>query len=279
MTRGKRKAEDAATQSPDSRSSKRRADSDEVDMHSASEEEEDLGRIESQQMLLMAGNLKYRDDGWIHDMHAKVTKDEEDLNQALDTKERELEEFDSKFHNDIRTLLTDVLGGPPAKQRKGNSAQDTFYLRPSHEHAQLLITKSENLLTQYKVIVDCFDSGREQLTTDHLETFEKDKNDVAEMLHAGQELARRQIQQVLKRPDDQEPRPNKTKPPFTDQKLDDVAAMFKVLRDEPKEDNEDVETEPEARIDMTEGDGLFPIIHNTKRGVKRLARHLLAEEE
>lgn len=129
------------------------------------------------------------------------------------------------------------------------------------------------------MIVDCFDSGREQLTTDHLETFEKDKNDVAEMLHAGQELARRQIQQVLKRPDDQEPRPNKTKPPFTDQKLDDVAAMFKVLRDEPKEDNEDVETEPEARIDMTEGDGLFPIIHNTKRGVKRLARHLLAEEE
>lgn len=117
------------------------------------------------------------------------------------------------------------------------------------------------------------------MTTDHLETFEKDKNDVAEMLHAGQELARRQIQQVLKRPDDQEPRPNKTKPPFTDQKLDDVAAMFKVLRDEPKEDNEDVETEPEARIDMTEGDGLFPIIHNTKRGVKRLARHLLAEEE
>ncbi|KAG9689213.1 hypothetical protein KCU95_g9719, partial [Aureobasidium melanogenum] len=279
MTRGKRKAEDAATQSPDSRSSKRRADSDEVDMHSASEEEEDLGRIESQQMLLVAGNLKYRDDGWIHDMHAKVNKDEEDLNQALDTKERELEDLDSKFHNNIRALLTDVLGGPAPKQRKANSAQDTSHLGPSHEHARLLITKSENLLAQYKVIVDCFDSGRKQLTTDHLEIFEKDKNDAVEMLHAGQELARRQIQQVLKRPDDQGPRRNKTKRPFTNQKLDDVAAMFKVLRDQSKEDDEDFEPEQEFRIDMTEGDGLFPIIHNTKKGVKKLAGHLLAEQE
>ncbi|KAH0372571.1 hypothetical protein KCU65_g1006, partial [Aureobasidium melanogenum] len=276
MTRGKRKAE--ATQSPDSRSSKRRASTDEVDMQSASEEEEDLGRIESQQMLLMAGNLKHKDDGWIDKMHDKVNEDEELFNQLLDDKEHELEDLDSQFHNNIRTLLTDVLGGSAPKQKKGNAAQDAFYLRPLHEHAQLLFTKSENLLAQYKIIVDCFDSGREQLATDHVETFEKDKNDVAEMLHAGQELARRQIQQVLKRPDDQEPRRNKTKPPFTDQKLDDVAAMFKVLRDESKEDDEDIETEQEARIDMTEGDGLFPIIHNTKKGVKKLAGHLLAEE-
>lgn len=99
------------------------------------------------------------------------------------------------------------------------------------------------------------------------------------MLHAGQELARRQIQEVLKRPNDQEPRRNKAKPLFTDQKLDDVAAMFKVLRDELKEDNEDIENEQEARIAIIEGDGLFPIIHNTKKGVKKLAGHLLAEEE
>ncbi|KAG9845500.1 hypothetical protein KCU63_g10499, partial [Aureobasidium melanogenum] len=75
MIRGKRKAE--ATQSPDSRSSKRRADGDEDDMHSASEEEEDMGRLESQQMMLMAGNLKHKDDGWIDKMHDEVNKDEE----------------------------------------------------------------------------------------------------------------------------------------------------------------------------------------------------------
>lgn len=80
----------AATQSPDSRSSKRRADGDEVDMQSASEEDEDPGRIESQQMLLMAGNLKHKDDGWVDEMHAKVDKDEEELNQLLDNREREL---------------------------------------------------------------------------------------------------------------------------------------------------------------------------------------------
>ncbi|KAG9604987.1 hypothetical protein KCU97_g751, partial [Aureobasidium melanogenum] len=96
---------------------------------------------------------------------------------------------------------------------------------------------------------------------------------------AGQELARRQIQQVLKRPDDQQPARNKTKPLFTDQKLDDVAAMFKVLRDENKEQDEDVEPEQDARLEITEGDGLLPIIHNTKKGVKKLAGHLLAEEE
>ncbi|KAH0434949.1 hypothetical protein KCU90_g4668, partial [Aureobasidium melanogenum] len=275
MIRGKRKAE--ATQSPDSRSSKRRADGDEDDMHSASEEEEDMGRLESQQMMLMAGNLKHKDDGWIDKMHDEVNKDEENFNQMLDDKERELEDLDSQFHNDIRTLLADVLGGP--KPRKSDPAQDTFYLKPAYEHAQLLFTRSEDLLKQYKQVVECFDTGRKALTTDYLETFEKDKNDVAEMLHAGQELARRQIQQVLKRPDDQQPARNKTKPLFTDQKLDDVAAMFKVLRDENKEQDEDVEPEQDARLEITEGDGLLPIIHNTKKGVKKLAGHLLAEEE
>ncbi|KAG9855274.1 hypothetical protein KCU98_g1134, partial [Aureobasidium melanogenum] len=277
MIRGKRKAE--STQSPDSRSSKRRADGDEVDDHSASEEEEDMGRLESQQMMWMAGNLKHKDDGWIDKMHDEVNKDEENFNQMLDDKERELEDLDTQFHHDIRTLLTDVLGGPAPKQKKGNPAQDTFYLRPAYEHAQLLFTKSEDLLKQYNQVVKCFDAGRERLTTDHLETFEKDKNDVAEMLNAGQELARRQIQQVLKRPDDQQPARNKTKPLFTDQKLDDVAAMFKVLRDENKEQDGDIELEQDVRIDITEGDGLFPIIHNTKKGVKKLAGHLLAEEE
>lgn len=99
------------------------------------------------------------------------------------------------------------------------------------------------------------------------------------MLHAGQELARRQIQEVLKRPDDQESKRNKAKPIFTDQKLNDVAAMFKVLRDESEEQDEHVEIEQEARMDILEGDGLFPIIHNTKKGVKKLASHLLVEEE
>ncbi|KAG9594201.1 hypothetical protein KCU97_g5783, partial [Aureobasidium melanogenum] len=277
MIRGKRKAE--ATQSPDSRSSKRRADGDEDDMHSASEEEEDMGRLESQQMMLMAGNLKHKDDGWIDKMHDEVNKDEEMFNQMLDEKERELEDLDSQFHNDIRTLLADVLGGPAPKQRKGNPAQDTFDLKPAYEHAQLLFTKSEDLLKQYKQIVECFDTGGKALTTDHLETFEKDKNDVAEMLRAGQELARCQIQQVLKRPEDQQPARKKTKPLFTDQKLDDIAAMFKVLRDENKEQDEDVEPEQDARLDIIEGDGLFPIIHNTKKSVKKLAGHLLAEKD
>ncbi|KAK6000679.1 hypothetical protein QM012_003404 [Aureobasidium pullulans] len=276
MNRGKRKAE--ATQSPDSKSSKRRADAEDVGNHSASEEEEDIGRIESQQMLLMAGRLKHKDDGWIDKMHGEVDKDEEALNQLLDDKERELADLDSKFYNDIRALLTDVLGGLAPKQSKSNSASDTSHLRPLHEHAQVLFTKAENLINQYNRVVECFDDGRKRLTTDHLQTFEMDKDDVAEMLHAGQELARRQIHQVLQRPDGQGPTRNKTKPLFTDQKLGDVAAIFQVLRDETRIDNEVAEDEQEARLDIAEGDGLFPIIHNTKKGVKKLAGYLLAEE-
>jgi hypothetical protein len=121
--------------------------------------------------------------------------------------------------------------------------------------------------------------GRQELHTDHLEAFEKDKTDAAEMLQAGQELALRQIQQVLKRPDDHAPAHNKDQPLFTDQKLDDVASMFKVLRDESKEEMEGIESEQPDKIDMTDGRGLFPLIHSTKKGVKKLAGHLFVEED
>jgi hypothetical protein len=57
---------------------------------SASEEEEDQGRLESQQMLLVVDRLKHKDDGWIEKMRHQVDKDEAFLNQMLDDKEREL---------------------------------------------------------------------------------------------------------------------------------------------------------------------------------------------
>jgi hypothetical protein len=57
---------------------------------SASEEEEDQGRLESQQMLLVVDRLKHKDDGWIEKMRHQVDKDEKFLNQMLDDKEREL---------------------------------------------------------------------------------------------------------------------------------------------------------------------------------------------
>ncbi|CAD0107868.1 unnamed protein product, partial [Aureobasidium uvarum] len=263
------------TQSPESRSSKRRVDAEEIGDLSASEEEEDQGRIESQQMLLVVDRLKHKDDGWVDKMRASVDKDQEALIQMLDDKEH----LDSQFHNEIRRLLTEVLGGPAPKQKKGTNTQDTFYLRPAHEHAHLLFAKAEDLIKQYNHVSDAIDTGRNRLATDHIETFEKDKNDVAEMLHAGQELARRQIQQVLKRSDDRDSPRNKTKPLFTEEKLDDVASMFQVLRDETREEEGSHEAELEARADMTVGDGLFPIIHNTKKGVKKLAGHLLPDEE
>jgi hypothetical protein len=57
---------------------------------SASEEEEDQGRLESQQMLLVVDRLKHKDDGWIEKMRHQVDKDDKLLNQMLDDKEREL---------------------------------------------------------------------------------------------------------------------------------------------------------------------------------------------
>jgi hypothetical protein len=57
---------------------------------SASEEEEDQGRLESQQMLLVVDRLKHKDDGWIEKMRHQVDKDEKFLNQMLDDKELEL---------------------------------------------------------------------------------------------------------------------------------------------------------------------------------------------
>jgi hypothetical protein len=61
-----------------------------MDAQSASEEEEDQGRVESQQMLLIVDRLKHKDDGWIDRMRKQVDKDEEALNKLLDDKEREL---------------------------------------------------------------------------------------------------------------------------------------------------------------------------------------------
>jgi hypothetical protein len=99
------------------------------------------------------------------------------------------------------------------------------------------------------------------------------------MLHAGQELARRRIQRVLKRAEDQTSASNKAEPLFTSQKLDDVASMFKVLRDESKEDTEGLEPEQVNRLDMADGQGLFSLIKTTKKGVKKLAGHLLVQED
>ena len=179
----------------------------------------------------------------------------------------------------MRALLTDVLAGPVPRPPKSTSSSDTFYLRPAYEHANLLFKKSENLINYYNQAADCVDTGRQELTTDHPEAFERDKNDAAEMLHAGQELALRQIQRVLKRPHDQTSAHDSAKPLFADQKLDDVASMFKVLRDESKEDMEGVEPEQAIRVDVTDGQGLFPLIHTTKKGVKKLAGHLFLEED
>jgi hypothetical protein len=61
-----------------------------MDAQSASEEEEDQGRIESQQMLMVVDRLKHKDDGWIDRMRKQVDKDEDALNELLDDKAREL---------------------------------------------------------------------------------------------------------------------------------------------------------------------------------------------
>jgi hypothetical protein len=61
-----------------------------MEAQSASEEEEDQGRVESQQMLMVVDRLKHKDDGWIDRRHKQVDKDEDILNQLLDDKERKL---------------------------------------------------------------------------------------------------------------------------------------------------------------------------------------------
>jgi hypothetical protein len=175
--------------------------------------------------------------------------------------------------------LTNVLAGPAPRPRKGTSTHDTYYIQPGYEHAHVLFNKSADLIKYYKEAAHWNEQGRQGLITDHLEALEKDKNDAAEMLHAGQELARRRIQQVLKTPEDQTSASKKTEPLFTSEKLDDVASMFKVLRDESKEDMEGVESEEVIRVDMADGQGLFPLIKTTKKGVKKLAGHLFVQEE
>jgi len=80
----------ADTQSPDGRPSKRRANAEDMEDQSASEEEEDQGRLESQQMMMIMGIIKPKDDGWVDKMHKTFDNDEIELNQLLDNKEREL---------------------------------------------------------------------------------------------------------------------------------------------------------------------------------------------
>lgn len=172
----------------------------------------------------------------------------------------------------------EVHGGSAPKQRKSTSTPDAFDIRPASEHAHLLFDKSENLIKLYNGVAECVNISKEKLTTTHAESLEKDKKDVADMLHAGQELARRQVQQLLKRPTEEEKLVRKDKALFTSERLDEAASLFKVLRDEMAEDDGDNEVAQAIRIHMSESDGLFPVIHNAKKGVKRLAGHLPADE-
>jgi hypothetical protein len=142
-----------------------------------------------------------------------------------------------------------------------------------------LFTKSEELIKYYKEAASWNEQGRQGLITDHLEAFKKDKNDTAEMLHAGRELARRRIQRVLKTSEVQTSTSNQAESLFTSQKLDDVASMFKVLHDESREDTEGVEPGSVTRADMADGQGLFPLIKTTKKGVKKLAGQLFIQED
>lgn len=206
---------------------------------------------------------------------------------STDTSSRE--DLDSQFHTKIRELLTNVLGPVAPRQQSqhkrssSNSSDDdddqAAKARPGYEHAQLLFAKSEDLIKYYNRVEKKMGEARVDLVTEQLETFEKEKGEIAELLHCGQEVARRRVQSVLKRPDDKEVQ-KKRKGRYTKGELDETADMFDVLKKERLQENQTRgEGEEDLEMDVAEGMGLWEVIHDAKKGVKKLAGHLILGED
>lgn len=148
-------------------------------------------------------------------------------------------------------------------------------LRPFCRHAQLLFTKSDNLIRCFKTVEEAVTTARSHLATDQLQAFEQDKNDVAEVLYIGQEITRRRIRDILKPSKKQDVSRDNPKNIYSDGKLEQTANLFETLRNERQEQNDNVEEVVRSKV--FDGPGVYPLIQHAKKGVKRLTARLPLE--
>jgi hypothetical protein len=178
----------------------------------------------------------------------------------------------------MRQLLTEVLSVPAHRELSENDAleQRLIAIRPGHDHAHVLFDKSARLIESYDIIEKGMDYLRQHFNDDHLHMFDKGKHDVTDMLKAGQEIARRRVQQVVRRSASDACQQKTTKSLYTDEKLAEAEKIFAGLHDKQTKSAESEETE---KSDVTEGPGLCPVIHNAKKGVKKLVAHLPSDDQ
>ena len=169
----------------------------------------------------------------------------------------------------------DVLSGPDAGAAKRPNNQGPLDPRPAFDHAQLLFDKSRDLLQSYDNVNRGIAKRGQDIATEQPQQFEKDKIDVAELLHIGQEVTRHRIEDILSRSGERDTPRKRTKDVYTSDKLVETANIFDNLRDERQ--GQDPEEETDTKPDMVDTPGVYPLIRNAKKGVKKLAGSLSFE--
>lgn len=256
---------------------------------------------------------KKREAVWITKKEEEINADEAELCKLLDAKEQELyarhlhpsrciliilrltfprAKQDRKFKSDIRSLITSVLSAPSsipsvrveAKTRRViTEGSDTEAdPRPGHAHVTLLIEKGEKLLTLYKYTNEAI--SKAPSIDNQLQKYAKDKEDVEHMLVVGKQVAQRRIDEVLQngQPETSTKRKNvRVEEPRSEEELKLAGELFgrKSIVGESGEGEVEAEGEggseqPDTAEALLSGPGVYRLLHDAERGVKRLAGNL-----
>ena len=216
------------------------------------------------------------------------------------------------FNSQLRALLTNSLStsthpAQPTVQVTKNrrvvttetDPDTTTDPHPFFDHGTRLFAKGQSMLDMYKEVADAVADfkGSQEMK----QACEKEKAECARIILVGEELARRQIEAVLQRPDvplghgsgqstvgrtkkkqNLLDTPNKAEVEilFEEEELDEMSKVFPLLRKQRKtaelaeEDEYDEEDESKERSRP----GFYPLLRNIERGAKRWVKHLPTDE-
>lgn len=156
--------------------------------------------------------------------------------------------------------------------------------RPGHAHVTLLIEKGEKLLTLYKYTNEVI--LKAPSINSQLQRYAKDKEEVEHMLVVGKQVAQRRIDEVLQNGQQETSMKRKNvrvEEPHSEEELKLAEALFgrKSIVGESGEDELEGEGEgkggseqPDTAEALLSGPGVYRLLYDTEKGVKRLAGNL-----
>lgn len=246
---------------------------------------------------------KERESAWITQMEQNINTDENELCELLDAKERELyaacpppanyiranflrADQDRKFKSDIRALVSSVLFTPGSKPKVRVEAKTRRITtedsgtetdpRPGYAHVALLVAKSERLLELYKQANTAI--SKAPSANYQMQKYAKDKEEMEHMLGVGKQVAQRRIDEVLQNDQPEtlmKARKVDTSKSYSEEDLKLAEVVF------GRKDNRGLgipDGAGGAVQEMTrptfDGPGVYRLLHDAERGVKRFVINL-----